>query len=376
MISGIILVFENFCFKVVFLMKKINIGIIFGGKSSEHEVSRTSAQAIVNNIRKDKYDIYPIGITKQGEWFLITEDYNKIGNGEWETSNSKRSAFISPDSSFKGLVVKDGNGKFEKIRLDAVIPVLHGKNGEDGTMQGLLELSQIPFVGCDTTSSAACMDKVITNCMLSYLGISKPAFNWFYAYDFEKDSEKCIRETEEIIKKYPMFIKPANAGSSVGVSKADNREELIEGIKKAAKEDQKILIEEGITGKEVECAILGNENPVASCVGEIAPSGGFYDYEAKYINDSSKLFIPARIPDNISEEIRKIAVLAYKVMGCSGLSRVDFFVEEGTDRVLLNEINTSPGFTSISMYPKLMKEIGVDFPDLIDQLINFALQRK
>lgn len=357
-------------------MKKINIGIIFGGKSSEHEVSRTSAQAIVNNIRKDKYNIYPIGITKQGEWFLITEDYNKIGNGEWETSNSKRNAFISPDSSFKGLVVKDGNGKFETIRLDAVIPVLHGKNGEDGTMQGLLELSQIPFVGCDTTSSAACMDKVITNCMLSYSGISKPEFNWFYAYDFEKDSEKYIRETEKIIKKYPMFIKPANAGSSVGVSKADNREELIEGIKKAAKEDQKILIEEGITGKEVECAILGNENPVASCVGEIAPSSGFYDYEAKYINDSSKLFIPARIPDNISEEIRKIAVLAYKVMGCSGLSRVDFFVEEGTDRVLLNEINTFPGFTSISMYPKLMKKIGVDFPDLIDQLINFALQRK
>lgn len=376
MISGIILVFENFCFKVVFLMKKINIGIIFGGKSSEHEVSRTSAQAIVNNIRKDKYNIYPIGITKQGEWFLITEDYNKIGNGEWENSNSKRSAFISPDSSFKGLIVDDGNGKFETIKLDVVIPVLHGKNGEDGTMQGLLELSQIPFVGCDTTSSAACMDKVITNCMLSYSGISKPAFNWFYTCDFEKDSEKCIRKTEEIIKKYPMFIKPANAGSSVGVSKADNREELIKGIKKAAQEDKKILIEEGITGKEVECAILGNENPVASCVGEIAPSSEFYDYEAKYINDSSKLFIPARIPDDISEKVRKTAILAYKVMGCSGLSRVDFFVEDGTDRVLLNEINTFPGFTSISMYPKLMKEIGIDFPDLIDQLINFALQRK
>lgn len=357
-------------------MEKINVGIIFGGKSSEHEVSRVSAQAIVNNISKEKYNIHLIGITKCGEWFLFTGNSDKIGNGEWENSSSKKRAFISPDSSVKGLIVDNGSENFKTIKLDVVIPVLHGKNGEDGTMQGLLELSGIPFVGCDTTSSSACMDKVITNCVLSYCGINKPKFNWFYACDFEKDSEKYIEETEKIVKKYPMFIKPANAGSSVGVSKANNRKELIDGIKKASKEDGKILIEEGIVGKEVECAVLGNENPISSIVGEIAPSSSFYDYEAKYISDSSKLFIPARISDSISEEIRQTALLAYKAMGCTGLSRVDFFVEEGTDKVLLNEINTFPGFTNISMYPKLMKEIGIDFSDLIDKLIDFALQRK
>lgn len=357
-------------------MRKINVGIIFGGKSSEHEVSRVSAQAIINNISKEKYNLYLIGITKCGEWFLFTGSSDEVGSGEWENSDSKKRAFISPDSSVKGLVVDKGDGSFETIQMDVVIPVLHGKNGEDGTMQGLLELSEIPFVGCDTTSSSACMDKVITNCVLLYCGVNKPTFNWFYACDFEKDSERYIEETEKIIKKYPMFIKPANAGSSVGVSKANNREELIEGIKKASKEDGKILIEEGIVGKEVECAVLGNENPISSVVGEIAPSSNFYDYEAKYISNSSELFIPARISDSTSEEIRKTAILAYKTMGCTGLSRVDFFVEEGTGKVLLNEINTFPGFTSISMYPKLMKEVGIDFSDLIDKLIDFALQRK
>ena len=357
-------------------MGKINVGIIFGGKSSEHEVSRVSAQAIINNISKEKYNLHLIGITKCGEWFLFTGSSDEVGSGEWENSDSKKRAFISPDSSVKGLVVNKGDGNFETIQMDVVIPVLHGKNGEDGTIQGLLELSEIPFVGCDTTSSSACMDKVITNCVLSYCGINKPTFNWFYACDFEKDSERYIEETEKIIKKYPMFIKPANAGSSVGVSKANNREELIEGIKKASKEDGKILIEEGIVGKEVECAVLGNENPISSVVGEIAPSSNFYDYEAKYISNSSELFIPARILDNTSEEIRKTAILAYKTMGCTGLSRVDFFVEEGTGKVLLNEINTFPGFTSISMYPKLMKEVGINFSDLIDKLIDFALQRK
>lgn len=357
-------------------MAKLSVGIIFGGKSSEHQVSRVSAQAIINNMSKDKYDIHMIGITKCGEWFLFTGKNEEVANGEWEKSLLKKRAFISPDSAVKGITIADDDGTFEIIKLDVVIPVLHGKNGEDGTVQGLLELSEIPFVGCDTTSSAACMDKVITNCMLSYCGISKPAFNWFYAYEFENDSDKIIEETEKIIKKYPMFVKPANAGSSVGVSKANNRNELIEGIKIAAKQDGKILIEEGIVGKEVECAVLGNINPIASVVGEIAPSNNFYDYEAKYLSNSSKLFIPAEIPKDISEKIRDTALSAYKIMGCSGLSRVDFFVEEGSMRVLLNEINTFPGFTDISMYPKLMEKIGIGFSDLIDRLIDFALRQK
>lgn len=357
-------------------MEKINVGIIFGGKSSEHEVSEVSAQAIINNISKDKYNLHLIGITKQGEWFLLTDGYDTVGSGEWEKSSSKKRAFISPDSEVKGLMAQINDGNFEKISLDAVIPVLHGKNGEDGTVQGLLELSGIPFVGCDTLASAACMDKVITNCVLSYNGINKPAFNWFYSHEFENNADKIIEETEKIIKKYPMFVKPANAGSSVGVSKANNREELIKGIKIAAREDKKILIEEGIVGKEVECAVLGNENPIPSVVGEIDSSSGFYDYEAKYVNDSSQLFIPARISEKTSDEIRKTAVEAYRIMGCSGLSRVDFFVENDTNKVFLNEINTFPGFTDISMYPKLMKKIGIDFSDLIDKFINLAIERK
>jgi D-alanine-D-alanine ligase len=254
--------------------------------------------------------------------------------------------------------------------------VLHGKNGEDGTVQGLLELAEIPMVGCDTASSAACMDKTFTNSMLAYNGIKKPAFYWFYAYDFKKDPEKHIAGIEKAIKCYPMFVKPANAGSSVGITKVSNKEELIKGIEIAALEDKKILVEQGIVGREVECAVLGNEDPIASVTGEIVPSNDFYDYNAKYLSGSSELFIPARIPEDVSEEVRETAIHAYKIMGCSGLARVDFFVEKDTDKVLLNEINTFPGFTSISMYPKLLNESGIGFAELIDRLIELSIGKK
>ncbi len=356
-------------------MAKMNLGVIFGGQSSEHEVSRVSAEAIIKNISKDKYNLFLIGITKQGQWFLYSGDVSDIGSGNWEKSSLNKRAFISPDASVGGLVIFDGD-KTEVVKLDAAVPVLHGKNGEDGTIQGLLELAEIPLVGCDTTSSAACMDKTITNSMLAYNGISKPVFHWFYAYDFKNNSEKCINETEKIIGSYPMFVKPANAGSSVGISKASNREELIKGIEIAVREDKKILIEKGVVGQEVECAVLGNDELVTSVVGEIVPSNDFYDYEAKYISGSSELFIPARIPENVSEEVRKISANAYKIMGCAGLARVDFFVEKDTNNVFLNEINTFPGFTSISMYPKLMNESGIEFGELIDKLIGLALSKK
>ncbi len=357
------------------MAKMMNLGVIFGGQSSEHEVSRISAEAIIKNISKDKYNLYLIGITKKGQWFLFSGDVADIPSGNWEKNSLNRQAFISPDASVGGLTVF-GDGKVETIKLDAVIPVLHGKNGEDGTVQGLLELAEIPIVGCDTTSSAACMDKTITNSMLSYNKINKPLFHWFYTYDFKKDPEKCLNEIEKVISSYPMFVKPANAGSSVGVSKANNKKELIEGIEIAAKEDRKILIEQGIIGQEVECSVLGNDELIASVVGEIVPSSEFYDYEAKYLSGSSDLFIPARIPENVAEEVRETALSAYKIMGCTGLARVDFFVEEGTNKVFLNEINTFPGFTSISMYPKLLNESGIGFTELIDRLINLAINKK
>lgn len=356
-------------------MLRKNIAVLFGGNSSEHEVSCVSAASIVNNISRDKYNLILIGITKKGKWMLYNGDAERIKTGEWENESSNKLAFISPDSSVKGVVVLNDNGSFDTIKLDAVIPVLHGKNGEDGTMQGLLELSGIPFVGCDTMASSACMDKIITNIILEHEGIDQAKFTWFCAYDFYNDPEKCIDRVESEIGSYPVFVKPSNAGSSVGVSKAKNRDELIKSIEIAANEDDRILIEESIDGQEVECAVLGNETPIASIVGEIAPSNEFYDYDAKYLSGSSDLYIPAHVSNDTSNKIRDVAIKAYKALGCTGLSRVDFFVERATERVMLNELNTFPGFTDISMYPKLMEASGIGFEELLDKLLKLALER-
>lgn len=353
-------------------MNKISVGIIFGGVSSEHEVSLQSATAIIKNISKSKYDVHMIGITKLGKWKLFSGSIDDIATGQWENSDLSQEISVATDPEIHGIIVKNSQ---EIIKLDVVIPVLHGKNGEDGTIQGLFEIAGIPYVGCKTLGSAACMDKIFTNIMLDYSGIAKAKFHWFDKEDFEKDPNKCVLETEKIIEKYPMFVKPANAGSSVGITKVHNRHELIEGIKTALKEDRRVLIEETITGKEVECALLGNSDLISSVVGEIVPSNDFYDYEAKYLSENSDLFIPARISEEVSDEIRKIAKKAYKVMDCKGLSRVDFFVQNDTNKVYLNEINTFPGFTSISMYPKLMEKVGIAFEDLIDKLISLALEK-
>lgn len=346
-------------------MTKLSVAIIFGGKSSEHDVSISSAATIADNI-SDKYEIHYLYITKEGQWYLLD-------NINPEKSTLKIPAVISPDALSKGIIVSEGKDtKF--IKLDVVIPVLHGKNGEDGSLQGLLQLSGIPTVGCDVTSASACMDKVITNSLLMYFGIKKAKFFWLYDYELKNDPEKCLKDIEEKIEKYPMFVKPAKAGSSVGITKVKNKEELLNGLKIAAQEDEKILIEEAIVGKEVECAVLGNEKLIVSTVGEIIPSGDFYDYESKYISGTSGLRIPADIPEKIIEKIKKEASKAYKIMGCKGLSRIDFFVQDKTQEIFLNEINTFPGFTEISMYPKLMEEKGIKISDLIDKLIELALE--
>lgn len=353
-------------------MSKKQVAVIFGGCSSEHEVSRVSAANIINSISKELYNTITIGITKSGEWYLFSGNPNDIPSGKWENNPNNKKAFISPDSSIKGLVVISDN-KAEIINIDIVIPVLHGKNGEDGSIQGLLQLSKIPFVGCDMTSSAICMDKVITNTILEQAKIDQAKFVWFFSYEYQNNPTACIEKVENSLE-YPVFVKPSSAGSSVGVSKANNRTELANSIEKAAKEDKKILIEENIIGQEVECAVLGNENPIASNTGEIATSAQFYDYESKYVNDTSTLYIPARIPNEISEKLRKIAIKAYKTLGCEGLTRVDFFVQKD-GRILLNELNTFPGFTSISMYPKLMNNYGINTKELVNKLIALSLER-
>lgn len=354
-------------------MSKKRIAVIFGGASSEHEVSRLSSSYIINSINRERFEVLTVGITKDGRWLLTNADTAKISNGEWENEHDNKQAFISPDPAIGGLVVLDKNGS-EIIKLDVVFPVLHGKNGEDGTIQGLLDLSKIPYVGCGVAASACCMDKVFTNMMLRDSEIDEANFTWFYTYDFKNSPEKCVAQVENTLA-YPVFVKPANAGSSVGVSKAENRDELLKAFEIAANEDSKILIEENIVGKEVECAVFGNEDIFSSIPGEIAPSKEFYDYEAKYESGDSELYIPAKISDELIEKVRETAKKAYRLFGCAGLTRVDFFVTED-GRVLLNELNTLPGFTSISMYPKLMANCGKEGARLIDELIELALKNE
>ncbi|MDQ5983522.1 MAG: D-alanine--D-alanine ligase [Eubacteriales bacterium SKADARSKE-1] len=354
-------------------MKK-NIAVLFGGVSSEHEVSRRSVVSIIDNLNKDKYEIFPIGITKLGKWYWYCGNIENIPDGSWETDTAnKKEAFISPDSSVHGMLVVN-NGNCETINIDVVFPVLHGRNGEDGTVQGLFELAKLPYVGCGVLASSACMDKIFANIILTAAGVKKARFCFIYTYDFDKDPEKSLDHIEKSLGSYPVFVKPSNAGSSVGISKASSREELIKAIKIAAEHDHRILIEETIVGQEVECAVLGNSEPIASIIGEIAPANEFYDYEAKYVSDSN-LYIPAHIDDETSALMQEIAKKAYLAMGCRGLSRVDFFVRESTKEILLNEINTLPGFTSISMYPKLFENSGIPTPELLDKLIDLALER-
>ena len=351
---------------------KLSLAVIFGGVSSEHEVSRMSVTSILENLSNERYEVHMVGITKEGRWLLYTGQVEDILSGAWE-QGPVTPAFLSPDPSVHGLVALR-DGKAETIHVDVIFPALHGKNGEDGTIQGLFQLSGIPYVGCDTESSAICMDKAVTHSLLSSADIEQAHYLWFYADRFDAAPDT-IKNKIQARLDFPVFVKPSNAGSSVGVSKVERFEDLDQAIRKAAREDKKVVVEEGITGQEVEVAVLGNRDCDASIVGEIGASAQFYDYDDKYINGTSQLYIPARIPQEVSEKIRQTAVRAYRLLGCSGLARVDFFVTAGDNRVILNEINTLPGFTSISMYPKLWMAMGLSYGELLDKLIELALQR-
>ncbi len=353
-------------------MQKKTVATIFGGRSSEHEVSRMSATMVINNIPRDKYDIILLGITKDGRWYLYEGDPALIIDGRWE-QDKITPAVISPDTSTHGVLVMRDSG-VETIRLDAAFPELHGKNGEDGTMQGLLALAGIPCVGCDCASSAVCMDKALTNTLLEFCGIPQAKFLWFYSNDWKNNSEKYIDAIDRELG-YPCFVKPANAGSSVGVSKVKNRGEITAAVELAIANDSKVVIEEGIDGAEVETAVLGNDVTIVSTPGEIVSATEWYDYDAKYHNDESKLYIPARFDEKTLNLIKERAAQAYRVLGCSGLTRMDFFVRRSDGEVLVNEPNTLPGFTPISMYPKLMAFDGIDNASLVDRLITLAIEK-
>lgn len=370
----IVIMFTDYLFKYMEkrdIVNKLTVAVIFGGQSSEHEVSRVSASSIISNLDSEKYYVIPVGITKSGKWMIYNGPIENIKNGEWEKFGTP--AILSPDASQKGLLKLVGD-KAKLIPIDLAFPVLHGKYGEDGTIQGLFELAQIPYVGNGVLSSSVSMDKAFTKIIAKNAKITQAKYVEVHSEDFNKI--KSIATKIEKKLGYPCFVKPANAGSSVGITKAHNKDELIEGLKLAAVHDRKIVVEEGIIGREIECAVLGNgDNISASCVGEIFAAAEFYDYDAKYNNSASKTVVPAEISKEKQDEIRKTAIKVFKAVDGSGLARVDFFVEKDTERVIFNELNTLPGFTPISMYSMLWNACGKPMNVLLDELIDLALER-
>lgn len=350
--------------------------ILFGGVSSEHEVSCISAASVLENIDREKYDIITIGITKEGNWFKTGSPVVNIRDGSWAEDRGNRKAFIVPDRSTGGIMVENEKGVMEPVKVDVVFPVLHGRNGEDGTMQGLLQIAGLPFVGSDTKSSAAAMDKAITKAIVHQTSSAKQAKCHVM---FKNRYDKAADEERKILLDFfdgsmPLFVKPANAGSSVGISKVKTVEELPAALDKAFAEDDKAVVEEAVCGREIEVAVLGNDDPAASCIGEIFAANEFYDYNAKYENEASRTGIVTDLEAEKEREIRDTAVRVYEALGCRGLSRVDFFLDE-EGNVIFNEINTIPGFTHISMYPKLWEESGIAYSQLLDRLIELALEK-
>lgn len=349
-------------------MKK-RIAVIFGGQSSEHEVSCMSAVNVIGGLNREKYEIHMIGITEEGHWIYV-ENVDKIRDDSWR--DGEITAVISPDHEKQGIWKVSG-GTVEVVPIDVAFPVLHGKYGEDGTIQGLFEMSGIPYAGCGVLASAASMDKISTKIFADRLGVRQAAYVADIARDL-REMDDTIAQVEEKLD-YPVFVKPSNAGSSQGVSKAHNREELKEALVLAKKHDHRVLIEENITGREVECAVLGGQNPQASPVGEILAAAEFYDFDAKYNNEESRTVIDPDLPEEVKEEIRRNAVAIFRAVGGFGLSRVDFFVEKDTNEVIFNEINTLPGFTNISMYPMLWEANGIKKEELLDRIIELAYER-
>lgn len=354
-------------------MEKLKVGVIFGGISSEHDVSKVSGTSVISNLNKEKYDILPIYIDKQGNWYIYEKNIQEI-------------KILDIDSNIEEDIKPISNIEETLKSLDVVFPVLHGLGGEDGSIQGMFELFNVPYVGCGILASSVGMDKAYTKIIFEKAGIKQAKYEYIRKFNNEyiyidKNFNEEIVSIDEVVKKisrnlkYPIFIKPSNSGSSVGINKANNIEELKKSIEYASKYDKKILIEEGLVGKEVECAVLGNEEVTASSVGEIRPAEDFYTFDAKYKNQESKVLIPADLPKEMSERIRKLAIKAFKSIDGKGLSRVDFFANEENNEIYINEINTLPGFTTISMYPKLFEQVGLKYSELLDNLIKLALEK-
>ncbi|HYR90437.1 MAG TPA: D-alanine--D-alanine ligase family protein [Terriglobia bacterium] len=340
-------------------MKKTRVGVIFGGRSGEHEVSLRSAESILKSIDRSRYDVVPIGITPEGRWLAAKNALGLIPAKDaiQKTLTAGEPITLPAEPAAQGIV-------------DVIFPVLHGTYGEDGTMQGLLELANVPYVGAGVLGSAVGMDKDVMKRLLRDAGL--PIVDYWSLRKLEIDTfvEKRFKDLP-----YPVFVKPANLGSSVGISKVHGPEELRKALDAAAEYDRKIVVEQGVDAREIEISVLGNDDPIASVAGEIVPSREFYDYEAKYVDDDSRLIIPAVLTEAAAEEAQRIALSAFKVLECSGMARVDLFLENGSGKFYVNEINTLPGFTTISMYPKLWEASGISYSELIDRLIALAIER-
>jgi D-alanine-D-alanine ligase len=354
-------------------MSKLELGLIFGGRSGEHEISLLSARSVMSALDKSKYRVIPIGITHEGHW-LSGQDALEAFEGN-RTENLEPVAILAEPGSRK--VFRWGEGQtMEFLRsLDIAFPVLHGTYGEDGTIQGLLELADIPYVGAGVLASAVAMDKCVFKHVMKANHI--PVVNWTLVLSsWLADALDDMFQQAEAVGPYPLFTKPANMGSSVGVGKCRNRADLLEGMMEAALYDRRVLVEQGLEAREIEISVLGNEEPEASVPGEIVPGDEFYSYRAKYLDDTSKLLIPAPIDQDTAEEARRLAVEAYKAIDGAGMARVDFLLEKETGRLYMNELNTIPGFTKISMYPKLWEASGLPYSELLDRLIELAFERQ
>lgn len=356
--------------------KKLRIGMIFGGRSGEHEVSLMSARSVLSALDPDKYEVTQIGITHDGVWM--------VGDGVLEAMTAGREkslqpATVLPDPTRQGLYILNGSDKDGILQhltdLDVVFPLLHGTFGEDGTMQGLFEVAELAYVGAGVLGSSVGMDKGVFKDVMRANGLPVLESIIFLRSEIEVSIDTALDESEQLAP-YPLFVKPANLGSSVGVSKCRNRSDLLEGLMDAARYDRRILVERGVNGREIEVSVLGNENPQASVPGEIIPSGEFYTYEAKYHDERSELLIPAPISQDLKSEVQIIAKKAYKAIDCAGMARADFLLDKESGDLYLNELNTIPGFTKISMYPKLWEASGVAYPELVDRLIELGVDRK
>lgn len=353
-------------------MSKIKLAVIFGGQSSEYSVSLHSASSAIENMDPSLYDLTFIGIDEEGKWYYYPGDVEGIEHGDWKNHPGNCDVVLSCSQSNKGFIKLNKDGSYELLEVDCIFPILHGPNGEDGTIQGLFKLAGIPYVGCDHLSSAISMDKDYTHIICEAAGIEMAPYICVVnkeGFDYEKAYEKAITKLQ-----FPMFIKPANAGSSYGISKVRNHDEFVEGLKFAFKYDKKVIVETGIYGFEIGCAVMGNDELIVGEVDEIDTKKDFFDFDAKYELTNTQIVCPARISANLTKEAKEKAKKIYHALGCSGLTRVDMFVTP-EEKIVFNEVNTIPGFTKASRYPTMMKKAGVDFKTLINNLVSLAMNR-